>query len=190
MYRLITCAFVFISVGCGATRTTSEAVHAKAADDSTVGQLANGDNHTRSERELILDQVIRDLLTNRLLDHHRNWYGTSGLKTVGLSTKSTVPWPKGYVPAVPGYTFEYLDPDRDRDLTASRQLGITMHHFVFPPPTEPLKDDLYHGYPIAVGGFNIGGDGNGYAPGGFLVHYQLEKSDEKWIVKFGTSIDP
>jgi hypothetical protein len=135
--------------------------------------------------------MILDLLSNSELRHVREWYGTPGSKKVGLSTKSDVNWPPNYVPNIAGYEFSYLDPDEQRDRSTSRVLGITIHHFAFPAPAKNPDKDLFQGYPIAIGLFNIGGEGNGSAPGGCLVYYSIKQTESKQLtVEYEGSLDP
>jgi hypothetical protein len=131
-------------------------------------------------------------LTNPDLEHVRNWYGVRGSNDVALSTDSKVPWPVKYSPHVAGYKFEYLDPQRKRDPAGSRKLGITILHFVYPPPAEVPKVDVYGGRPIALTVFNIGGYENWEAPtgGGALVYYSIKREDGKLSVEYEGSERP
>jgi hypothetical protein len=142
----------------------------------------------RTEREAILDLVLTDLLTNPKNDHFHTDYGVPGVKQIGLSTDSTVPWPANYVPHVPGFTFVYLDPHREKPPGLPPMLGITLHHFAFPPPQKPPPDDLFSGYHIALGVFSIGG--RGAVDSGVCVYYDLTFAGHKWRVKYGGEFHP
>jgi hypothetical protein len=139
----------------------------------------------RTDRERILDQVIRDVLTNPLLKGDLDDFGMRG-KRIGLSSKPETAWPAKYTPDVDGYQFEYLDPDREKSRTEPPELGINLEHFVFPPPLRMPRDDLYQGYPIAVTFFNIGGrQGEGWvAANGETVYYNLHRKGGGWVVEF------
>jgi hypothetical protein len=137
----------------------------------------------RSARDLVLDAVIRDALTNPHLKGYRDWYGTPGKNTIGLDKNSDVPWPAGYVPTVAGYTFRYLDPDKNRGRKTLRRLGISLRHFSFPQPAQPPKDDLYFGSPIVICLFNLGGEKNGVTSAGTEVRYSIERVNRGWRVE-------
>ena len=136
-------------------------------------------------QERILDQVMRDVLTNPLLKDVRADFGMRG-KRIGLSSKSGTAWPTKYTPFVDGYQFERLDPDREKSRTESPELGIDLEHFVFPPPLRKQKDDLYDGHPIAVTLFNIGGRQGvrWVADNGATVYYDLHHTDGGWVVEY------
>lgn len=151
---------------------------------STPHSGADAESH--SDRELILDAVIQDLLTNPDLEHARVWYGSPDSRKIALSKRSIVPWPPGYTPSVKGYEFNYVDPIDGIDENKPRQLGISVNHFVFPPPATPPENDPYHGVPIAVGLHDVGGNRGG----GLAVSYSLQRKEGRWIVKYTGSERP
>jgi hypothetical protein len=193
MRRLLV-VFVFVLSLFGCTKREAASVvlstNAKAVD--SAHHPVNPQQQVQSGHREILDAVILDLLTNPRLTDARDWYGSREEKHIGLNTKSFVPWPADYVPSVPGYKFQFLNPDREIDPRTPRQLGITIHHFAFPPPATPPKEDLYDGHPIAVGLFNIGGRGgdDGVRGGGCLVYYGMKWQEGRWIVEYEGSLDP
>lgn len=192
MRRLLLALSLFACLaGCAKRDVTSRPAERMSGNEANSGgPTPTAQAPARSDQEVVLDAVIRDLLTNPLLEHARDWYGTPGGKQIGLSTKSGVPWPAKYTPSVAGYAFQYLDPDRELDPATPRQLGITIHHFAFPPPVGRAKNDLYGGRPIAVGLGNMGGQGNGDAPGGCVVYYSVRREDGVWKVEYEGSLDP
>lgn len=168
------------------------AIPSSSAEPIIPRSSLNPEQQAESERRQILDAVLHDLLSNPRLADSRDWYGTEGDKQIGLDMKSTVPWPAHYSPSVPGYSFQFLNPDREIDPSSPRRLGITTHHFPFPPLPEPLKHDLYENHAIALALFNIGGRAgeDGVRGGGCLVFYGLKRQEGKWIVEYEGSLDP
>jgi hypothetical protein len=136
----------------------------------------------RGDREQVLDQIVRDVLTNPDLNPVRQFYSTPNDSLIGLSTDSTVPWPVGYMPKVDGFQFVFLNPE-NKERSMPRKLGITIHRFVFPPV---FSEDLKNAdpTPISVGYFNIGGSANGGADGGCHVSYKVRLEGKSWIVEY------
>src|SRR4051794_28863645 len=55
----------------------------------------------------LLEQVVKDILTNPLLEGDRNFYGTPGDKRVALLKESSVAWPTHWQPDIDGYDIRY-----------------------------------------------------------------------------------
>jgi len=136
----------------------------------------------RSERELVLDALLADLLSNPRFEDNREFYGTSGDTRVALVSDSDAPWPGGYEPSVSGYGFYYTSLAQ-RDPSSPRVLGIMLYHFEFPPKPD-MPPDPVHDWPVTVCLFNAGGAANGGADGGCLVYYSFKRSQRGWQVEF------
>src|SRR5262245_15359921 len=57
----------------------------------------------RSDKEQILDAILRDVLESDFLRGIRDTYGTPGDRQVALvsNPRRGIPWPEGYVPVLP-----------------------------------------------------------------------------------------
>ena len=145
----------------------------------------------RSERELILDDVIRDVLMNRLLKDWRDWYGTPGETNIGLNT--------GQKPSHRTHINHSSKDTTSSILIPIARLTVRSCHgnwallftvVYFRRPTRSRKMIHKEGHPIALVLFNIGGASNGDVFGGCIVYYDLVRKDGKWIVEYAGAFRP
>lgn len=141
--------------------------------------VSPGEGGDRSDRELILDAVLKDVLTNPELKDTRAFYGTEGRDVVALVTTPGygVPWPTGYKPMVSGWTFRRVDGSEERDYDTLRLLGIRI---------ESVGDEGI----VMVSIFSAGGSSNGAVIGGCFATYRTSHVEDGWVVTLGEVKDP
>jgi hypothetical protein len=188
---IATLALVLVSQGCSfQSKGTGMSDQPIAIVDSVLTSSVYDEKPTLSDREVILNAVLHDILTNPELETTRNCRGIPGGKVIALSTASSEPWPTAYVPDVDGFEFWFIDPNRDREPSMPPQLCICLNHFAFPPPDKAPKDDMYGGCAIHVGIFNVGGITSKTVKNGCGVFYSVEKLENKWLVTFEGQLAP
>lgn len=144
----------------------------------------------QASRQTILNGVIRDLLANPELAFPRSNFGTPGTpggRIIGLDSDSRVPWPKGYVPTVPGYQFEFIPSSRPLNPWRASQLGIRIDRFDI-PPGQYEEDDHFYRHPIVMTLFNIGN--NGEFPAGLFVFYGADCCNGTWKIELSCMLRP
>jgi hypothetical protein len=142
----------------------------------------------RSDKELILDAVLHDILSNPNLKNTREFYGTPGEKQVALVTNRGygVPWPADYRPVIAGWTVSRVEEGDKRDADKPRLLGIRIDKY---SQDHKERVDLFNA-PIAVTVLNAGGHKNGAVIGGCSVNYSPKQVSGKWVVEFEGLLDP
>lgn len=155
----------------------------------------------RSDRELILDAVLHDVLNNPDLKDTREFYGTAGDHRIALVTDRDygIAWPAGYQPVLPGWTVIRVEWGADPDPNEPRLLGIRINKFseknkgqVSEKNKEQAKllDSPLLNSPINVTIFNAGGSKNGDVIGGCIVYYRPKQVGGKWVVQLDALLDP
>ncbi len=142
----------------------------------------------RSDKELILDAVLNDILNNPDLKSTREFYGAAEDRRLALVTNRDhgIPWPEGYQPILPGWTVIRLEEGTERDPNEPHLLGVRIDKF-----SEKNKEqDKLLDSPIEVTILNAGGNKNGAVIGGCSVYYRPKQIDGKWAVQFEILGDP
>lgn len=142
----------------------------------------------RSDKELILDSVLLDILNNPELNDTREFYGTAEDRRIALVTNrdSGFPWPAEYQPILPGWTVSRVEEGAKRNPDQQRLLGVRLDKFA---EQEEKKDQLFEA-PIEVTILNAGGSKNGAVIGGCSVYFHPKRVGGKWVVKLAASFDP
>jgi len=134
----------------------------------------------RSDKEQVLDAIVRHVLESDFLKDLRADYGTPGDKRVALvaNTDNGVPWPKDYQPAaLKGY--EVL---RVAEIGGAadqpRMLGIRIDKLdLSQKETELFRE------PIVISVMNAGGRKNGDTSLGCSVYYIPARKADGWLVE-------
>jgi hypothetical protein len=160
------------------------------APDENGGAETRGEafRTKRSDKELILDAVVFDILNDPGLKDTRDFYGTPGDKHLALVTNSEfgVPWPAGYQPNLSGWTFIRVDEDGERDPKEPRLLGIRIDKYY---DDDKERAEIFRSS-VAMTILNAGGSKNGGVIGGCSVYYTPKQVDGKWVVECEGSVDP
>src|SRR6266851_909105 len=173
--------FVTAAVMCGCARVSPNANPGGQTPAETV-------QVKRSDKELILDAILSHITNDGRLKDTREFYGTPGDKHVALVNNSDygVPWPAGYQPALPGWTFIQVEEDHKPDRNKSRLLGVRIDKYF---DRDKERAELFRS-PIAVSILNAGGGKNGGVIGGCSVYYTPKQVDGKWVVECEGWDDP
>lgn len=142
----------------------------------------------RSDKELILDAVLLDILNNPELKDTREFYGTAGDRRTALVTNRDygIPWPAGYQLILNGWTVIRVEEGAKRTPDRQRLLGVRIAKFA---EQDEKRDGLFDA-PIEVTILNAGGAKNGAVIGGCSVHYHPKRVGSKWVVELVGSSDP
>jgi hypothetical protein len=157
------------------------------------------------DARLLLEQVLNDVLTNPDpgLQGARGFYGTPGAKRLALLKESPVPWPKKWLPSIPGYSIEYCSRERRVEdfvywnlpggpwmtglayRAMPRLLAIRLDKL-------NLQPDRAYDDQIMVSLFNIGGSGGKAEQrgGAEIVYYTIRRSHGKWVVHCAGAFRP
>src|SRR5262245_57231547 len=140
----------------------------------------------RSDRERILDAVLRDLLNNPGLKDARDFFGTPGDREIALvsNTEHGLCWPAHYCPSVPGWKARPVIEGR-RPQEERRLLGVRLDKFDLGGQDESPFDA-----PVKVTILNAGGYGNGAVIGGCCVSYAPKRQGAGWTVVCRGVFDP
>lgn len=134
-----------------------------------------------SPESRILDAVIADALTNKMLARTRQFYGGGSNRTVRYAG-----FPAGYEPAVAGYDF--IPPPSEH--STGRRLTIVLGGLWVDRP--PPKDDFFFMLPeVPQGGvlLSIYNTGSGTI-GSCAVGYEVQKIAVGWRVRCAGYFDP
>lgn len=178
MRHLILLVSSFAVTGCGLNQAHELSQH---DTNEAVGSL--------SDKEQILDAILRDVLTNPELKDSLDFYGTAGDKQLALVSDSGygVPWPADHKPKISSFHFSRSDETRESDETQPRMLGVRIDKYY----NEDSEHSELFWTPIAVSIFNAGGTQNGQVIGGCGVYYTPRRTREgKWIVECEGLRDP
>jgi hypothetical protein len=136
----------------------------------------------RSDKELVLDAVLHDVVNNPKLKRTRGFYGTPGDKQVALVTNHDfgVPWPADYQPTLPGWTVSRVEEGVKQDTDTPRLLGVRIDKYF----QEDRKRSSFFSPAIAVTVLNAGGDRDRAVVGGCSVYYNPKQIGGKWVVEF------
>ncbi len=137
---------------------------------------------------MILEAVVRDVLTNPQLRRARDFYGTEGRREAALVTVPgyDVPWPSGFESDLAGWTLFEMDGYAERDPSAQRLLGIRIDAYM----DEGDNPTLLFSAPISVTIMNVGGSANGSVIGGCFVNYRPRLEGGVWTVTLEGVFDP
>ena len=141
----------------------------------------------RCAHEMILDAILRDVVTNPDLQDERNFYGMPYEKHIALVSNPGygVPWPESYRPQMDGFTVHRVREDAEGREDQPRMLGVRIDKMNL----EQRDCGLYNS-PIEVTILNGGGTRDGIVGGGCSVYYSPRSEGERWTVtSFGT-LDP
>jgi hypothetical protein len=143
-----------------------------------------------ADREIVLEAVLRDLLTHPMHSQVIDDYGVPGAKEVALAIDSKVPWPEAFAPSVPSYKVHLLRVD-DVTLDAEKPAlaCIELRKFQFDPKRDKYDGEPLGG-PIELGIFTSRGSKGGGAVGGCTVWYDYRRVASKWEIVFAGVVDP
>ncbi len=171
--RLLVLALIATSVvGCARSERTPAAV-----PRPTVATFQSA----RSDRDQILDALVRDVLVSDFLNDIRADYGTPGNKQVALVLNGDygVPWPDDYQPLLPaGYEVRRVVEGTGVREDQPRLLGIRIDKL----DLDQKATELYR-EPIRITLLNAGGTKNGNIAGGCSVYYIPVRKEGGWEVK-------
>ncbi len=171
--RLLMLALIATSgVGCAKSERTPT-----AAPRPTVATSQSA----RSDRDQILDALVRDVLVNDFLNDIRADYGTPGNKQVALVSNGDygVPWPEDYQPLVPaGYEVRRVAEGTGVREDQPRMLGIRIDRL----DLDQKETELYR-EPIQITILNAGGTKNGDVAGGCSIYYLPVRKEGGWEVE-------
>jgi hypothetical protein len=147
-----------------------------SAPAAAMTLLHQGDP-ARSDRDLILDAVIRDILTNPWLKVVRADYGSPDGKQIALQSlvEDGLCWPGGYHPRVVGYTFVPA-PKGPVDEKKPRMIGLRLDKF---RPDEKVSGPFDASIEVVI--YNAGGVKDGDPSGGCRLFYTVERRGKEWV---------
>lgn len=179
MRVLLTVALAALISGC------SENGRDITAKDRPLDEVAE---IQRSDKELILDAVLHDILNNPDLKGTREFYGTAEDRRVALVTGQGygVPWPAGYRPILPGWAVSRVEEGAEPDPNQHRLPGVRIDKY---SELDKERNGLFDA-PIAVTILNAGGGKNGDVIGGCSVYYSAKRVGGEWAVEFEGLRDP
>jgi hypothetical protein len=165
--------------GCGGAERTPKAAPEPASAPAQV---------VRSDKEQILDAIIRDVLESDFLKDVRVDYGTPRDKQVALvsNAKYGVPWPEDYRPVLPeGYRVCRAAEGANGGQAEPRRLGVRIDRFDLGQKEAGLFRE-----PIEITVMNAGGTENGARIGGCSVYYIPVRKEGSWVVESTRLQDP
>jgi hypothetical protein len=129
---------------------------------------------------MVLDAIIRYILTDPDARDSREDYGTAGKNEIGLVSERTygIAWPSDYHPKFQGWTFHELPNGVQPEHEKPRMLGIRINKFSYDKPNE----DSLEG-PIAITLFNAGGWQNGATIGGCTLWFCAQPEKDGWGIR-------
>lgn len=172
MRLLVLMLVASLAVGCARSARTPAAAPGPSVATS---------QSSRSDRDQILDALVRDVLVNDFLNDIRADYGTSGNKQVALvsSGRYGIPWPEDYRPRAPaGYEVRRVVEGTGGREDQPRMLGVRIDRF----DLNQKGTELYR-EPIQVTLLNAGGTKNGAVAGGCSVYYVPVRKGASWEVE-------
>ena len=165
--------------GCGQSSVAPRAVPQSAP----VPALA-----ARSDKELVLDAIVRDVLESDFLKDVRASYGTPGDRRVALVSNASygIPWPQDYRPVAPeGYEVRRVAEGAAGAEDQPRMLGIRIDKFDVGQREAGLFRES-----IEITVMNAGGWKNGDIVGGCSVYYVPAREGNGWAVEATRLQDP
>jgi hypothetical protein len=135
----------------------------------------------RSDKEQILDAIVRDVLESDFVKDVRADYGTPGDKRVALVSNATygIPWPEDYRPVVPeGYEMRRAAEGGGGAEDQPRMLGIRIDKLDLGQKEPGLFRES-----IEITLMNAGGTKNGGIMGGCSVYYIPARKGDSWVVE-------
>jgi hypothetical protein len=168
-----------MALGCGESERTPMA----APEPAPASVQAK-----RSDKEQILDAILRDVLESDFLKDVRADYGTPGDKQLVLVSNAGygVPWPDDYRPLLPqGYQVRRPVKGAGNREDQPRVLGIRIDKFDL-----DQKEPGLHRESIEITLMNAGGTKNGAIIGGCSVYYIPTRKGAGWVVESTRLQDP
>jgi hypothetical protein len=170
MRPTLACIIIALLAGCGAER---EAANVKP--DRTYQNI-------RSDRDVVLNKVIADVLENPQLEDERVQYSSKASRSVGLVDNKTFQllWPKDFRPSLQGYSFCTVEEGGKRDKNSPALLGIRLDKLDL---TE-LNIHPFNGN-VEVSVLNAGGQKGieNFVLGGTRIYYLAKHTDGGWSVE-------
>jgi hypothetical protein len=157
-------------------------------NDGFTSTASSTRTSARTDKELILDAILEDLVLAPEYEKTGHGYGTPGDKQFALVSNDScgVAWPRDYQPSIPGYAVRRFKEGIDeRDSNTNRLLGIRIDKFDLNQKEHGMLDA-----PIVVTIMNVGGCKNGGILGGCFIYYVPERVGDKWTVACVGSLDP
>jgi hypothetical protein len=138
---------------------------------------------------LILDAILKDVVSNPTLKHEREFYGIRGDKQIALVTNSHygIPWPKTYQPRLDGFTVRRVrgDAEDEKSDEKPRMLGVRIDKMNL-----KQKDAGLFNAPIEITILNGGGTKDGIIMGGCSLYYIPKGEGDHWTVEYSGSLEP
>lgn len=147
----------------------------------------NGEPLSESDRNTILDAVLRNVLTDPSLEDVRGFYGTPGDSEFALVSNPERPgWPDSYVPAVDCYESQRIIEGAKVEPRSPPRLGIRLDKFNLREKSSVFV------HPIEIVVFNAGGTGDDHSiiNGGCGIHYDVARDGVSWTVTQAGCSDP
>jgi hypothetical protein len=135
----------------------------------------------RSDKELVLDAILRDVLESDFLKDVRASYGSPGDRRVALVSNAShgIPWPEDYRPVAPeGYEVRRVAEGAAGAKDQPRMLGIRIDKLEVGQREAGLFRE-----PIEVTVMNAGGRKKGDIVGGCSVYYVPARKGNGWAVE-------
>ena len=135
----------------------------------------------RSDKELILDAILDDVLNNPDFKDIRDSYRTPGDRQIALVSNPEygVPWPEGYRPTIAEYTVVRVSEGELSGEDKPGLLGVRIDKF----DLQHKRSGLFN-TPIVITILNAGGSRDGAEFGGCSIFYNPKREGNKWTVEF------
>lgn len=144
------------------------------------------------DRKAIFDALLVHVLTDPVLEHFREFYGTPQDRRFAIVSNGSygIPWPAWYIPSVDNFESVRVLEGSTAEAGQPRLVGIRLDKFNLDDKPEADHLVLPDGQ-IEITILNAGGSGDGLQTiGGCSVYYDAKRSDGKWTVKFKGAFDP